>query len=65
MENLLDELNNIFEETEKQITILEDWSMEIIQSQEQGEKRFKKISSETCEKNVKHTNMDAIWLPDR
>lgn len=42
MENLLDELNSISEKTEKQINILEDWSMEIIQSQEQGEKRCKK-----------------------
>lgn len=42
MENLLDELNSISEKTEKQINIHEDWSMEIIQSQEQREKRCKK-----------------------
>lgn len=39
MENLVDELNSIFETTTMKINKPEHWSMEVTQPQEQGEKK--------------------------
>ena len=67
MKNLLERLNSRFELAEERITKLEDTLMQIMLSEEKGEKNEKKNEQPLREiwKIIKHSSIHIMGVPER